>query len=70
MTDDITLTLDGAEAHIIAAALAVYRRMLSERWADGELFDRIATRAEAKLETAMYPVEDLAAGDFYAGMPA
>ena len=68
--DTITITLDGAEAHVIAAALASYRKLLERTEPDlSVLLDRIASRAEAKLADAMYGGADLAAGDHYAGMP-
>lgn len=66
MNDSITITLDGAEAHVVAAALASYRKMLDRAGPDlSVLLDRIALRAEHKLADEMYGGADLALGDHY-----
>lgn len=66
MNDIITLELDGAEAHIVAAALASYRKLLERTEPDFlSVLDPIARRAEAKLADQMYGGADLAAGDHY-----
>jgi|GEM_PF-1757769 len=64
--DHITITLDGAEAHVVAAALGAYRKLLERTEPDlSVLLDRIALRAEHKLADAMYGGADLAVGDHY-----
>lgn len=68
MSDTIDITIDGAEAHVLEAALAAYRSELhSARNLGGPateavaLMDPIAQRVQAKLHDALYgsgePVE-------------
>ena len=68
MPDTIAFTIDGAEAHVLEAALAIYRQELTEAKALGGpaldaavLMDGAASRVQAKLHDLLYgsdePVE-------------
>lgn len=61
MTDIITFDIDGAEAHVLEAALAIYRDRLTAARSLGDparemasLMDPIAARVQLRLNDALY----------------